>query len=410
MNELFKSARLARGWTHAELAELVCIEVERATGDRSAVDAQAIGRLERGEIRWPRAATRRALVALLGSGSESEIGLFPKRTQRDAERDEATKRRDFLALAGISVPLLGAAQPQRVGAADLDEMRQRFTRLQELDNVSGGGDTFRLYFSELARTEQLLRYSSCSSATRTALTELAGEQAQQAGWAAFDAGFPGQALSLYGYSHRAANEADNSELAANALIQIAYATGDRKAVEAAAAACFAVGPDAPAQARALLESRRAWSLATIGDRDQAARALDAAAVALDQENSRPAAKWFAWMNRNELDIMTGRVWSVLHAPDMATAPLERALDSYPDHWSRDKALYMTWLADAYLDAGNIEDALSISEKALALAEKVASVRPLARVRQVVRRVAGIPSGDRLCSLAEAAHVPTPARL
>ncbi|WP_051021657.1 helix-turn-helix domain-containing protein [Nocardia araoensis] len=411
MNAPFKSCRLACGWTHAELAERVCAEVEQATGHRPAVDAQAISRIERGEIRWPRAATRRALVALLGAGSETEIGLYPKRTHRDAEKDEATNRRDFLALAGTTVPFVTTAPHARqVGAVELDEMRAKFIRLQDLDNLVGGGDTFHLYISELARTQQLLRHASYSAATRVGLTELAGEQAQQAGWAAFDAGFPNQAFSLYAYSHRAAKEAGNLELAANALIQIAYATGDRNAVATADAACAAVGPDAPAQARALLAARRAWSLATIGDRDNAARALDAAASALDSDMSRPAAKWFAWMTHAELDIMIGRVWSVLHDPGKALAPLQRALDSYPDPWTRDKALYMTWLADSYLDAGNVEEAIRITENALTLAEKVASVRPLARVRQVARRAAGTPGGDQLRERAIAARVPTPARL
>ncbi|MGK8487466.1 hypothetical protein [Nocardia asiatica] len=342
----------------------------------------------------------------MGASSDSDIGLYPKRTARDAEKDEATKRRDFLALTGMSVPLTITAS-SRVGAGELEEMRARFTRLQDLDNLVGGGDTFHLYFSELTKTEQLLRHATYNAATRAGLTELAGEQAQQAGWAAFDAGFPAHARRLYSYSHRAADEAGNRELAANALIQIAYATGDREAVAAADAACAAVGSDAPPQARALLESRRAWSLATLGDRDNAARALDAAAAALDSDMSRPVAKWFAWMTHAELDIMIGRVWSVLHDPDKAIAPLERALNSYPDAWPRDKALYMTWLADTHLDAGNIEEALSITEIALTLAEKVASVRPLARVQEVARRAADKPGGDQLWVRAAAARIPTP---
>lgn len=373
-------------------------------------DAQAYGRIERGEISWPRAATRRALVALLDVGNESEIGLFPKRTQRDAEKDEATRRRNFLAL-GIAAPML-AEPPGRAGAADLDEMRDRFTRLQDLDNFLGGGDTFRLYFAELAQTEQILRRSSYSGSTQAALTQLAGEQAQQAGWAAFDAGFPAEALSLYGYSHRAAAELGNRELGANALIQIAYTTGDRPAVDAADAACSTVGADAPAKARALLESRRAWSLATAGERDHAARALDAARAALDDTESAPAAKWFAWMNHRELDIMTGRVWSVLRDPAKATAPLERALAGYPNHWARDKALYMTWLADSLLDAGDPDGALSTATDALGLAVQVASVRPLSRVSQIAHRAIGlgIPAARELGQQVAAARVPTPGRL
>lgn len=386
-------------------------EIERVTGRLAGIDDQAISRLERGEIRWPRADTRRALVALLGVGSESEIGLFPKRTRRDATKDEATRRRNFLAL-GIAAPML-ADSPRRAGAPELSEMRERFTRLQDLDNFLGGGDTFRLYFTELSRTEQILSRSLCDRSTQLALTQLAGEQAQQAGWAAFDAGFCREALDLYRYSHRAANESGNRELAANALIQIAYATGAHSAVDAADEACTTIGSDAPATARALLHSRRAWSLAATGEKDDAARALETAQSALnDNTNSAPAAKWFAWMDERELDIMTGRVWSVLGDPGKAIPPLERALAGYPDHWARDKALYMTWLADSCLDAGDADRGMAIATEALGLATRVASVRPLSRIAEITQRATelGIPGSHNLREQVATTRAPTPARL
>ena len=102
--------------------------------------------------------------------------------------------------------------------------------------------------------------------------------------------------------------------------------------------------------------------------------------------------------------MTGRVWAVLHDPGRAIPPLERALAAFPDHWARDKALYLTWLADAHIDAGNGEEADAITETALKLASRVASVRPLARVREVSERLAVLrtPAGRRLA--AEAAKI------
>ncbi|GAB2648217.1 tetratricopeptide repeat protein [Nocardia goodfellowii] len=397
--------------TQAEVAEAVCDEIERATGRRPSITGQAIYRLEAGELTWPRNATRAALMAVLGSSSAADLGLYPKRTRRDVEREEATKRRQF-GLTGLVVPIAAMDAPGRAGSVDLEEMRARFTRLQELDSFLGGGDTFRLYAAELAKTELTLARSSCSAAVRTALTGLAGEQAQQAGWAAFDAGFASQALDLYEYSHRAAQEAGCPELAANALIQIAYAIGSSGAIAAADAACSTVGTAAPAKARAMLESRRAWSLATTGDRDGAARALDASYEALEDSDRQPAARWFDWVNRAELDIMTGRVWSVLHAPEKATPPLTRALADYPDHWSRDKSLYMTWLADAHLDAGNVDEAMQITGRAFDLAVQVASVRPLTRVRQVSARCvsAGIAGAATLHRRVVGARVPIPQRL
>ncbi|WP_370350173.1 helix-turn-helix transcriptional regulator [Catenulispora sp. EB89] len=78
-NERLVALRLRSGWTQAEVAELVGDAVQQATGRRPAVDAQAISRMERGEVTWPVAATRLALQAVFGVSSDADLGLFPKR-------------------------------------------------------------------------------------------------------------------------------------------------------------------------------------------------------------------------------------------------------------------------------------------------------------------------------------------
>jgi tetratricopeptide (TPR) repeat protein len=383
VNERFRSLRQSLSLTQGELAALACSEVQRTTGHRPAIDAQAIGRIERGEITWPSRATREALRTLLRSDSDADLGLYPKRTRRDAGKEDATKRRDFLALTGIG---MAGAVPRSMGVPDVDELRQRLTRLCEMDNFLGGADTFRLYSNELCHTENLLSRGNFRASIRTALASLAAEQAQQAGWAAFDAGHIEPAVRLYEYSRRAAIEAENHELAANALIQIAYATPSPQATDAADAACEALSSEIPAKTRALLESRRAWSYAIAGNARNAAYALDRAHEILTEDDQSPPPHWSSWVDSTELDIMTGRVWAVLHEPQRAIPPLERALATFPDHWPRDKALYLTWLADAHVDAGEAERAAAIARSALALAARVASVRPIARVRDVANRL------------------------
>ncbi|MEV5836880.1 hypothetical protein [Nocardia sp. NPDC052112] len=309
------------------------------------------------------------------------------------------------------MPMFSDDTPRRIGTVDVEEIRSKFARLVDLDSYLGGADTFRLYFAELGRTEQTLSRATGTLQVRADLAELAAEQAQQAGWAAFDAGFTDTALRLFRYSQEAAEEAGSRELVANAFVHIAYATGKADSVVAAQTACTAIGIGAPAKARALLESRRAWLCAVAGDRDSAAHALDAVRDALE-ENDQAAPHWCAWVDHAELDIMTGRVWSVLRQPDKATGPLERALAGYPDQWARDKSLYLTWLADAYLDAGNEAEAIAAADRALALAGRVASVRPLARVREVAQRCSatGTASGADFARRAAAASAPIPAQL
>jgi hypothetical protein len=376
------------------LAALACGKVQESTGHRPAIDGQAIGRIERGEITWPNRATREALRSLLRCESDADLGLYAKRTRRDAEQEDATKRRDFLALTGIG--LTGPA-PRAMSTPDVHALQERLARLRDMDNFLGGADTFRLYNGELSHTEQLLSKGHYRASIRTALATLAAEQAQQAGWAAFDAGHTAHAIRFYEYSRRAAHEANDHGLAANALIQIAYATATPQAVQAADAACELVSSGAPARTMALLESRRAWSHAVAGDARNAAHALDRAREILTRDDRSPSPHWSGWVDSTELDIMTGRVWAVLHRPERAIPPLEKALAGFPDHWPRDKALYLTWLADAFLDANEPERAAAVAANALTLAARVASVRPIARVREVTDRLTDLraPTGSAL---------------
>ncbi len=97
-NEMFRAARLARPSTTlpgeptsmAELAEAVNDYLWRLTGRRYALDAHAIARYERGAVRWPNAAYRTALRAILDKRTDVELGFraTPRGRARMAEQTE----------------------------------------------------------------------------------------------------------------------------------------------------------------------------------------------------------------------------------------------------------------------------------------------------------------------------------
>jgi hypothetical protein len=87
-----------------------------------------------------------------------------------------------------------------------------------------------------------------------------------------------------------------------------------------------------------------------------------------------------------MQIMAGRCWTELHRPLRAVPILETVLAGYDGTHARDKALYLTWLATAYLDAGELEQAATTTGPALDLATGVASVRPAARIDKLLRRL------------------------
>ena len=139
--------------------------------------------------------------------------------------------------------------------------------------------------------------------------------------------------------------------------------------------------------RALLYSRAAWTFALDGDADMTATCLGRAEDALAAANGSTP-DYAAWIDENELAIMTGRCWSELHRPLRAVPVLEQALGRYSDAHARDKALYSSWLADSYIDAGEIEQAVDTVRSSLAVMGDVASVRPrqrLAAVASTARR-------------------------
>ncbi|MEU9404000.1 helix-turn-helix transcriptional regulator [Streptomyces sp. NPDC048242] len=311
--------------------------------------------------------------------------------------EPAPRRRDVLHAAGavgLAASLSGlVASPVtgRIGLETVDRLRLRAARLRRLDDVLGGGDTYRVYVAEYMETRRILRSESYSNAVGQALLELLAEQAQQAGWAAFDAGQGQEASTLYQESRAAAEDAGAEYLARNALAFLAYqAVGSdpRAAAAIAARSCDAITERTPATVRALLWERAAYAHAVAGDAAATEEALTAASGALASDDAdAPQPHWSSWVTPAELDIMAGRCWTELRRPLRAVPLLLRGLTTCTDEHARDKALYSTWLAEAYATAGEVEEAARVVGRAADLADGVASVRPQQRIRYVVSALA-----------------------
>ncbi|MGY5131899.1 XRE family transcriptional regulator [Streptomyces nigrescens] len=318
----------------------------------------------------------------------------PTTTESQDGEDTVRRREFFKASAGaglaIGLPELDQVKTgRRIGHIIPDQLRKRTARLRRLDDVLGGGDTYRVYLGEHLATKRLIRDGDYAEETGRALLSVLAEQAQQAGWAAFDGGKHADAGSLYEDSYQAATQAGDTSLAGNALAFLAYQkiNGDRQAgIEIALSACHTAGPDAPPGVRALLQERLAWAYAVAGHASATEQALNDAETALSEDDGAPQPDWVAWVDRNELQIMTGRCWTELRRPLRAVPVLEDALAKYDDAHARDKSLYLSWLADSYMAAGEVEQAASITSRALDLSAGVASVRPRQRLAPTLRRL------------------------
>ncbi|WP_274032116.1 helix-turn-helix domain-containing protein [Streptomyces sp. MMBL 11-1] len=330
------------------------------------------------------------------------LGLAPRPWEADSpghsseEIGSHVRRRTILKAAtsaglAAALPALHTPDPpSRITPAYVEELRARAARLRRLDIYLGGGDTCRVYLAEVQRTKSLLRAAVFTDDARQRATALLSEQAQQAGWSAFDSGRTREAVDLYQESRALAREAQDSDLYGNALAFLAYKIGpdDRQAaVSVAEASCATITARTPSTVRALLHERRAWACALDGQIAGTERALEAAHNALDStQDGEPQPDWAAWVDHVELDIMTGRCWTELQRPLRAVPALTRALGHYSDDHARDKSLYLSWLAQAYFTAGEVEMAAQHVSRAAALARGVASRRPAQRLTPLIDRL------------------------
>ncbi|GAA2345059.1 XRE family transcriptional regulator [Streptomyces kunmingensis] len=302
----------------------------------------------------------------------------------------AVRRRDFVRKSTVTAAGLVGLVPlevgQRIGVHDVEQLKSRAARLRRLDDTLGGGDTFKLYLSEFQSTRVLMRDHTYSENVGRMLRSVMAEQAQQAGWAAFDVGRHPEAAGLYEASKTAAREAGDMALEGNAYAFLGYqhSGGDRsKAVATAIQSCRTAGPEAPAGVRALLHERLAWAHAVAGHPRDVAAALEIAEEALRERGGDLVPDWAAWVDTDELEIMKGRCWTELRRPLRSVPVLESVLTRFDDTRARDKALYLSWLAESYLAAGEVEGAATTAGRALSLSAGIASVRPRQRLHRLL---------------------------
>ncbi|TDC60339.1 XRE family transcriptional regulator [Micromonospora sp. KC207] len=300
------------------------------------------------------------------------------------------RRREFVAAAGLAaaLPHTLLAHGRRVGADTPGRLLDHTARLRRLDNHLGGADTYRLYAAEVDATAHLVQDGSFSETTGRQLLAVLAEQAQLAGWASFDAGRHHDADRLYRVSLAAARDADDAALAGNGLALLAYQqlALHSNATATATAACATAGDAVTPGVRALLHLRAAWAHALAGDNAATDRHLGIGTTCLTEHDDRAEPDWVYWVDRTEAEIMTGRCWTVLHRPVRAIPALEQALAQFDDTHARDKALYLSWLADAYLDANEVEQACATAALAVRLSGGVGSVRPGQRLESVLDRL------------------------
>ncbi|MCA1673426.1 MAG: helix-turn-helix domain-containing protein, partial [Actinobacteria bacterium] len=238
-NELLRAAREAAVLTQGQLAELANTQVEQETGSLGAMDADYIGKLERGIHRWPNRHYRTALRRVLGCQSDTDLGFFSTRsggatvgqTPWQANGGDDVERQIFIrALAGSMAGLAfsdpikeflgsaaGTASQRQVGAADVDQVRHLARMFASQDHGLAGGLSSQAVVAQLHTSAELLYGRFAEEPVRQQYFSAVAELADLAAGMCFDAGTHREAQRCFRLAVACATDAGDWSLRSKAL-------------------------------------------------------------------------------------------------------------------------------------------------------------------------------------------------
>ena len=307
------------------------------------------------------------------------------RRRADAGFSLASAADDTAAARRLVDERLAAPMPQtveiasgrRVGTALVDTVARRVAQLRKADDYLGGRDLWPLIERELRATAGIVRDAAYPDPLGRGLLTAVAELCQLAGWVAVDAGAPARAARCHLLGVHAAHAAGDRACAANLVSTLSYQVaneGDpRESIELATAAASA-GPHVSAATRALLGERVAWAHAKAGEVREAERALVEVERAFERRAPGDDPEWTYWLNEDEILVMAGRCYVELGWPRRAIPLLEGVLGRYDERMAREAALYTSWLAEAYLDAGEVDQAAALAARVRELTGSTSSAR------------------------------------
>jgi hypothetical protein len=317
-------------------------------------------------------------------------------------------RRTVVAVAGAALTspawtALRRRAPILVSAADeggpitpplLTMIDTVVAQAQQLDDQQGGaargfvGDQF-------SAVSRLLRRASYDAETGRRLAAAVAQLAQTAGFMAFDAHDDGRAQKWYLTALRAAHAAADPALTASILALMSNQAADQghalDAVQLASAAQEAATAT-PAAVRSLVTARSSLAYAAAGDPTSFSRMRDSTVDLLDTTADAPLPRWASYVDRVELDAITGRGLVVLaeHLPVRRKQLLHQAKQLLYARAHTDPAgpqqrsalRHGAWLSLAHIADKDLDLAVKSARLALSRLPAVTSARSVALLHRL----------------------------
>nr|WP_157528435.1 hypothetical protein [Kibdelosporangium sp. MJ126-NF4] len=412
-NDLLRAARDHADLTQGQLAELANAEVERLTGKLGAMDADYVGKLERGVHTWPNKHYRQALRSVLVVTSDAELGFRSTRhrgitvgsnSRRVNRGEDDMERKAFLRVLAGSIAGMTFVDPvdefvarassgdayRRVGRAEVAHIRHMARMFASQDHVFGGTPSAQAVVAQLSTSAELLDGQVHTDSVRQALFSAVGDLADTAAGMCFDAGMHHYAERCFRFSVGCATESGDWALRAKALSGMAnlavHQNRPDDALSFSEMALVRMDRLSPV-VRAVMHTRHARALGSVGP-ERGADCVSAVHRAEDAfaERGGDEPEWIRYYDAARLERDSGRALLslALNGGDHREAQrrLRSAIDDFPADHSRGKALAMVNLAVLTMAREDPAHAVELGTTALESMGHVRSNRVVEALKQL----------------------------
>ncbi|MFI7511736.1 hypothetical protein ACIBSS_33510 [Micromonospora aurantiaca] len=363
--------------SRSELADAVNMALDRIYSGRDVtahyVNFRWIGKLERGEHRWPSEARRKALRQVLGAATDADLDLYsPRRSDGRSAEDRV-------------------AEPQ---SGSWDEtvhlLREQWHLLVQNDKMFGPEYALMGVTRQLATIDDLLH--EVPQALRPAVVRLAAQYAESAAWLH-------QSLNDHAAGHRRTQQAlawagqiadpTMTAWATYRSSQQWLTSGHPARAVAQAEAALLRDPKLPGPMRAALRVQYAHSLAATGEHRTAMRLLDDAhRWAADRHPGKPEGEHGSYCTSGYVEVHRGACLRLAQRPQEAIDVLDQALPAIPRRHRQDFASALLNKAIAHAAARQPDRAAAAAHQALPIARQAGSRRILHQLAHLGATVSG----------------------
>lgn len=278
------------------------------------------------------------------------------------------------------------AHGRRMGEALIEAVEHRIIQIRRADDFITGSTSHELVETELRATTELLTEAELTDTQTRRLLTAVGELAQLGAWIAADAGLLDKAGRYVRGGVLAARAAGNNPLAANVISTYSYQVANNgnpnDAVVLARTALQGGKHNATPITRALLLERVAWASAKTNDSRACEQTLGEVEESYSSGPRDNDPDWVYWLSQEEIDVMAGRCFTELRKPDQGVTLLTNAIGSYNQALIRENALYLSWLAEDFIQLNDVDQAADLGIHIAQLASRTNSARAKGRLQHV----------------------------